>query len=181
MKNLSEAAQKIQNGQVVGFPTETVYGLGADVFNQSAVEQIYALKKRPLDKPMSIHIADIEQLNDLVAEISSEAQKLIDEHWPGPLTLVFKKSDIVPDWVTRGLDTVGIRFPDHDLCRDFIRKTKTVIVGTSANISGEDPCIDAQTTQRLFPNLYIVDGGICREGKASQVIDTTNNMNKIRH
>lgn len=180
MKNLQTAIEKIQAGEVVGFPTETVYGLGADVFNASAVEKIYEIKKRPTDKPMSIHIADVEQLQDLVAEISAEAQALIEQHWPGPVTLVFKKSQKVPNWVSRGLDTVGIRLPDHDLCRAFIRKTGTVIVGTSANISGADPCIDAQTTQKLFPELYILDGGECREKRASRVLDTTDNMKILR-
>lgn len=162
---------QIQSGHVVGFPTETVYGLGADAFNKEAVESIYKIKKRPFDKPMSIHIADREQLNDLVKEISPEAQELIDKHWPGPVTLIFKKSDKVPLWVTRGLDTIGIRLPDHDLCREFIRGTGTVIVGTSANISGEDPCINASTTQKLFPQLMVLDGGSCREGRASKIID----------
>lgn len=179
MKNLENCANTIKRGSPIAFPTETVYGIGADAFNEDAVRKVFELKQRPLSNPLSLHIADIEQLSDLVEEIPDIAQELIEKYWPGPLTLIFKKSDKVPNIVTAGKDTVGIRLPDHDICRELIRQSGTVIVGTSANISGQPPCTDYQTTHKLFPQTPIVNGGECKHKEASTIIDVSKDTTKI--
>ncbi len=132
----NEAAGFIIRGGVVAFPTETVYGLGASIFNQTAVRKIFEAKGRPSDNPLIAHIGDVGQVELLALELSADAEKLIEHFFPGPLTIVVKKSEAVPAIATAGLDTIGIRMPNSELALAFLRACGTPIVAPSANISG---------------------------------------------
>lgn len=132
---ISQAANIINEGELVAFPTETVYGLGADGLNSNACEKIFKAKGRPSDNPLILHISNKNLLYNLVDDINEDAKKLIESCWPGPLTLIMKKSDIVPDIVTAGLDTVAIRMPSDKIASEFIEKSNTPIAAPSANLS----------------------------------------------
>ena len=136
MEKIKEAAYIIQKGGLVAFPTETVYGLGADALNKEAASKIYAAKGRPSDNPLIAHIADIEDLKLLAKEVPVTAKLLIDSFWPGPMTLILKKRDIVPDETTGGLDTVAVRMPSDEVAQALIREAKTPVAAPSANLSG---------------------------------------------
>src|SRR5438128_11148676 len=130
------AAQFILKGEVVAFPTETVYGLGADIFNEAAIQKIFIAKGRPTDNPLIAHIADVSQLELLAEGIPGIAARLIDGFFPGPLTLVLPKSELVPPTATAGLETIGVRMPLHHLALEFIRACGMPLVAPSANLSG---------------------------------------------
>lgn len=131
-----EAAGYIRRGGVVAFPTETVYGLGAAVFDERAVAAIYEAKMRPADNPLIAHIAEIGQIAELASEITEQARRFIDAFFPGPLTIVLRKSDRVPLIATAGLDTIGIRMPGFELSQRFLKECGTPVVAPSANLSG---------------------------------------------
>lgn len=174
-KNLTLAAEIINNGGLVAFPTETVYGLGADGLNEEAVRKIYVAKGRPSDNPLILHIQDISEVEPLTLEINSTAKKLMETFWPGPMTLVFKKSCIVPSVISGGLDTVAIRLPESKVARELIRLAKTPIAAPSANTSGKPSPTKAS---HVFDDLngrieMIIDGGSCDIGLESTVIDVT--------
>ena len=126
----------IRKGGTVVFPTETVYGLGANALDPAAVEQIYAAKGRPGDNPLIVHIYDLAQLDDLVEAVPEKAKRLAGAFWPGPLTMIMKRSDRIPDTVTAGLDTVGIRYPSHPMANAFLKAADRPVAAPSANISG---------------------------------------------
>lgn len=172
------AAQALKTGELVAFPTETVYGLGANALDSKAVEKIYKVKGRPSDNPLIVHISDISQINDLVLEVSDKARKLIDRFWPGPLTLIFQKSRKVPDIISAGLDTVAIRMPKNPIALDLIKRAAVPIAAPSANISGSP-----STTECLhvFNDLngkieYVIDGGPCNVGIESTILDLTTDV-----
>ncbi|MBX3293780.1 MAG: threonylcarbamoyl-AMP synthase [Acidobacteria bacterium] len=131
-----EAAEIIRRGGLVAFPTETVYGLGADVLNEDALRRIFEAKQRPPDNPLIIHISDISQINELAESITDDARKLIEAFFPGPLTVVVKKSERVSNLATAGLDTVGIRMPSFGVAHEFLQKCRTPVAAPSANVSG---------------------------------------------
>ena len=135
-KDFEEASQILKDGGLVAFPTETVYGLGGDGLLSSAAKKIYTAKGRPSDNPLIIHIADIESLSVLTDDIPEEAKKLADQFWPGPLTMVFNKSEKVPYGTTGGLETVAVRMPNHPIALGLIRNSGVLIAAPSANISG---------------------------------------------
>lgn len=169
---LQSAADTIAKGGLVVFPTETVYGLGADGLSEKAVADIFAAKGRPADNPLILHICDSEQLALLAEDIPQEAIKLALNFWPGPLTLVLKRSSRVPDIVTAGLDTVAIRFPDHLVARELIRRSGTVIAAPSANRSGSP---SPTTAEHCIADLMgrvdvIIDSGACKVGVESTVV-----------
>ena len=132
----AEAAAILNAGGVVAFPTETVYGLGASICHTEAIKQIFRAKGRPGDNPLIVHIATVEQLADVVTEITPDAARLIERFFPGPLTLVLRKHPRVPEMVTAGLQTVGIRCPSHAVAREFLRLAKCAVAAPSANLSG---------------------------------------------
>lgn len=171
----NEAAKALQQGKLVAFPTETVYGLGADALNSDAVKSIYIAKGRPSDNPLIVHISDIEMLKPLVAKIKPDVVKLVSAYWPGPLTVVLQKSEIVPDVTTGGLDTVAIRMPDHPIALELIRKANIPIAAPSANRSGRpSPTLAEHVAEDLDGRIsYIIDGGPCRVGIESTVVDMT--------
>src|SRR5574344_713139 len=130
---IEEAAQLIKNGELVGMPTETVYGLGADALNGAAVANIFKAKGRPMDNPLIVHIARIEDVNMLVSDFPQTAQKLAKAFWPGPLTIVMPRSQIIPDEVSAGLNTVAVRYPSHPVAEALILASGTPIAAPSAN------------------------------------------------
>ena len=133
---IKEASNIILNGGLVIFPTETVYGLGADAFNPVASEKIYSAKGRPSDNPLILHISDFDMLNRIVKKIPENAKRLITKFWPGPLTVILEKKDIVSDKITGGLNSVAVRMPSNPIALSFIRNANTPIAAPSANLSG---------------------------------------------
>ena len=179
-ENLLRAAKLIKRGEIVAFPTETVYGLGADAFNVVACKKIYLAKQRPADKPLTLHVATFEMIEQ-IAEISSAAEKLIEKFLPGPLTLILPKKNIVPDFVTCNSKSVGVRFPKNSVAQDFIKIAGVPIAAPSANISGKNP---PTTAQEVFDNLsgkveIILDGGKCNVGISSTIADISSGELKI--
>lgn len=172
---LQQAAAFIQKGEVVSFPTETVYGLGADGLNPTAVAKIFAAKGRPNDNPLILHIAQKEDIAQLTTGLNANAKKLIEHFWPGPLTLIVNRSAIVPDAVSAGLPTVAVRFPSNKFAQDFIRACNCPIAAPSANISGRPSPTNAQDVLEDMQGKIaaILDGGNCGIGLESTVVDTT--------
>ncbi|NLI88899.1 MAG: threonylcarbamoyl-AMP synthase [Epulopiscium sp.] len=174
-KDLLPAVKVLQQGGLVAMPTETVYGLAANALDASAVNKIFKAKGRPADNPLIIHIGDINQLYPLVKEVSPLAEKLIDKFWPGPLTLIFDASPIVPKVVSAGLSTVAIRFPNHPIAQKLINNSGLVLAAPSANTSGKP---SPTTARRVLEDLdgkieIIVDGGQVEVGLESTVVDVT--------
>ncbi len=130
------AAKFVLNSNVAAFPTETVYGLGANAFDENAVRRIFRLKKRPLDNPLIVHIAYKKQVRLIASDVSGTAKKLISEYFPGPLTIILRKNEIVPDIVSAGLDTVAVRMPASRIARNFIKECGVPVAAPSANLSG---------------------------------------------
>ena len=179
-ENLNRAGKLIQSGEIVAFPTETVYGLGANAFNVEACKKIYIAKERPADKPLTLHVANFEMIEE-IAEISTAAEKLIKNFLPGPLTIILPKKNIVPDFVTCNSKSVGVRFPKNVVAQDLIKIAGVPIAAPSANISGKNPPV---TAQEVFENLngrieIILDGGKCDVGISSTIIDISTGELKI--
>ena len=172
-EDLSYAAKLIQDGGTVIFPTETVYGLGADALNPKASEKIFLAKGRPSDNPLIVHIANKDALTPLADEIPSVAEKLMDAFWPGPLTLIFKKSDEVPKTVTGGLNTVAVRIPNQPVARRFLELAQIPVAAPSANLSGKPSPTDFQHCKKDMTGRVdaIIDGGKCQVGVESTVLD----------
>lgn len=174
-EDILRAAEIIREGGLVAFPTETVYGLGADALNPDAVKKIYEAKGRPQDNPTIVHIADAEDLKKLTPNITSDMEKLAEAFWPGPLTMVVPRLDIVPDVTTGGLDTVGVRLPLEETARSLIRTSGCPIAAPSANISGKPSPTTADHVRDDMDGRIdaIIFGGACKHGIESTVIDMT--------
>jgi L-threonylcarbamoyladenylate synthase len=172
---LQEAAQQIAAGELVAFPTETVYGLGGDALRPEAAGRIYAAKGRPSDNPLIVHIADFSDLARVAREIPPQAKKLADAFWPGPLTMIVWKSDAVPEATTGGMDTVAVRMPDHPVALALIRRSGCLIAAPSANTSGRpSPTEAAHVAEDLSGRIaMILDGGPVGIGLESTIIDLT--------
>ncbi len=175
---VKDAAQHLHDGEVVGFPTETVYGLGANAFDREAVDKIFEAKGRPGDNPLIVHIADKAQIKELVSEITPVAQKLIDAFMPGPITVIMRKSDKIPSNVTAGLDTVGIRMPSKKEANNFLRLCNCPVAAPSANISGSpSPTRADHVMSDMDGYVYaVVDGGEADYGLESTVVDATGSI-----
>jgi len=173
-----EAALIIKNGGLVAFPTETVYGLGANALDPIAVKKIYAAKGRPSDNPLIVHISEISELYPLVENISTNARMLMENFWPGPLTLIFKKKGLIPDETSGGLDTVAIRFPQNKIARLFIKRSGVPIAAPSANSSGKpSPTRASHVEFDLNSKIdMIIDGGNAQFGLESTIIDVSGNI-----
>ncbi|MDP2946294.1 MAG: L-threonylcarbamoyladenylate synthase [bacterium] len=172
---IKKAADMIKSGGLVVFPTETVYGLGADALNPEAVAKIFEAKNRPLNDPLIVHIADIQDLLRLSNEVYKITLDLVDAFWPGPLTLVLKKSQTVPSIVTAGLETVAVRMPDHPVALSLIRESQTPIAAPSANLFGRP---SPTTAQHVLDDLngrvdLILDAGKTNVGVESTILDLT--------
>lgn len=172
---LARAGEIIRNGGLVAFPTETVYGLGANGLDSEAVPKIYAAKGRPSDNPLILHISNITELNPLVTDVPELAIRLAEEFWPGPLTMIFKKSDIVPLVTTGNLDTVAIRMPSNKIARRLIEEAGVPVAAPSANTSGRpSPTKAEHVLEDLSGRIdMIIDGGEVDIGLESTIVDVT--------
>lgn len=173
--SIKEAGEIIRTGGLVAFPTETVYGLGANALDNEAVKKIFEAKGRPQDNPLIVHIADFEDIKPLVEEVSEIARKFMNRFWPGPMTMILPKSSIIPDATSASLPSVGIRMPSNVIARELIRAAKVPVAAPSANISGRPSPTDVQ---RCIEDLtgrvdYILGGEICDIGLESTIIDCT--------
>ena len=177
-KLLEEPAKIIREGGTVAFPTETVYGLGANALMPYAVDNIFKAKGRPNDNPLIVHISDVSQVDGLVSEVPKKAKILMEKFWPGPLTIIMKKADVVPDNVTAGLETVGIRFPQNPVAKEFLRLAGVPVAAPSANTSGRP---SPTSVKHVIEDLYgkidaVIDGGHSKFGLESTIIDMSGDL-----
>lgn len=181
MDTIREAAEIIRGGGLVAFPTETVYGLGADALLPEGAKRIYAAKGRPSDNPLIVHIADMEALERITQEVPQEAIALAHAFWPGPLTMIFKKSSEVPYETTGGLDTVAVRMPSHPTALALIRESGGYIAAPSANTSGRpSPTLASHVAEDLDGKIpLILDGGAVGIGIESTIIDLSEEVPMI--
>lgn len=172
---LSPAAAALENGGLVAFPTETVYGLGANALDEEAVSNIFKAKGRPSDNPLIVHISDKNDILKLASKLPACADALIDAFWPGPLTLIVPKSSIVPYIVTAGLETVAVRFPSHPVAAALIKMSGVPVAAPSANTSGRpSPTKAEHVIEDMYGKVdYIVDSGCVEVGLESTVLDIT--------
>jgi L-threonylcarbamoyladenylate synthase len=170
-----QGAQVLAQGGLVIFPTETVYGLAADALSKEAVHRVWEVKGRPSDKPLPVQVSDTNGLRLLWREVPDALLALINAFMPGPLTLVYWRSVLVPDIVTAGADTVGVRIPDHPVALDLLRAFGRPIVAPSANLSGEEPpsCIEEVSAELLNKVDLAIDAGHTGGGVPSTVLDVT--------
>jgi len=170
---IRQSADLLKKGGSVVFPTETVYGLGGNIYIEEAVKNIYKAKGRPSDNPLIVHIWNIKQLEELTEEIPPTAQLLIDRYWPGPLTIIFKKSSKVPERITGGLDTVAVRMPEDPIALALLKEANVPVAAPSANTSGRpSPTQGKHVVEDLKGKVdIIIDGGDCKVGLESTVID----------
>ncbi len=175
LDKLNTAAELLRTGSIVAIPTETVYGLGANALDPEAVEKIYKAKGRPSDNPLIVHIAEKEKVYQLAVSISEKAAILMDKLWPGPLTLVLKKSPIIPEVITAGLDTVAVRMPGHPVARELIRLAGVPVAAPSANASGKPSTTMAQHVLDDMEGkiAMVVDAGVSQVGLESTVLDVS--------
>ena len=170
-----EAGEILKRGGLVAFPTETVYGLGADALNEEAAQKIYAAKGRPSDNPLIVHITNMEDLLKITKNVSKEAFKVAEEYWPGPLTMIFEKNEKVPYGTTGGLNTVAVRMPSHEIARAVIDAGGGYIAAPSANTSGRpSPTVAEHVKEDMDGRIdMIVDGGDVEIGVESTILDMT--------
>ncbi|MBE0446510.1 MAG: threonylcarbamoyl-AMP synthase [Actinobacteria bacterium] len=180
-EDLIPVAAMAREGKLVVFPTDTVYGVGASPLVPGAVREIFRVKERPADKPLVLLVADPKDAYEYASHISRLAERLVNEYWPGPLTLIFKKSPRVPAEVTAGGDTVGIRCPDNPVARMLIRLVGVALATTSANIGGRpSPRNAVEAKESLWGRVsYIVDGGEAKLGVESTVLDLSSSEPKL--
>lgn len=173
--DLAEACEILRRGGLVAFPTETVYGLGGDALRKEAAEKIYSAKGRPSDNPLIIHIADRDSLYEVAREVPEKAEVLMNDFWPGPLTMIFKKRDKVPLSTTGGLDTVAVRMPVHPIAMELIRASGVLVAAPSANTSGRpSPTRAEHVVEDLQGKIeMIIDGGPVGIGLESTILDMT--------
>jgi len=179
-REIEKGVKILQRGGVIAFPTDTVYGLGADAFNSTAVERIYEIKNRPKHRQLPLLIADVERLTTLADPIPEIAWFLARRFWPGRLTLVLPKIDSLPVYLASG-PTIAIRVPDHPACLAIIQHLGNPIIGTSANISDQPAALTAdEVRQQLGGKIdFIINGGKCPGGKESTVVDVTRESPRI--
>ncbi len=179
--DLNEIIKAYNNGEIIAFPTETVYGLGANIHDDEAILRIYKAKNRPSDNPLIAHIGNIDQLDSLVKVVPEKAKLLMDAFWPGPLTIIFKKNNDISQIATAGLEAIGVRMPDHPVIETILVKGNLILVAPSANLSGSpSPTTMKHVSADLDSLIYgIIDGGNCEEGIESTIIDLTDEIPTI--
>jgi L-threonylcarbamoyladenylate synthase len=175
LEKIRKAAGFIKNGGLVAFPTETVYGVGADALNAKAILNLFEAKKRPLDNPPIIHVSSLRQVYRLTEEIPSQAERLMERFWPGPLTLILKRSEIVPDVTVAGLDTIAVRMPKHRIALFFIAESGCPIAAPSANLAGRPSSTSAKHVLEDLDGRIdaVLDAGPTNIGVESTVLDLT--------
>jgi L-threonylcarbamoyladenylate synthase len=180
-EDIKVAADIIAAGGLVAFPTETVYGLGADAMNPDAVRMVYKVKGRPADNPSIVHICDKDMFSEYALFVTKDMERLMDIFWPGPMTMIVQRVDAIPDVTTGGLDTVGIRMPSNETARKLIKMSGCAIAAPSANLSGKP---SPTTAQHVLHDLdgkidAVIDGGKCKFGIESTVVDMTGDVPMI--
>jgi L-threonylcarbamoyladenylate synthase len=180
-KDIKKAKQLLEQGQLVAIPTETVYGLAANALDAEAVTRIFQVKNRPRFDPLIIHISSLEEVHRYAENIPGKAKDLAEAFWPGPLTLLLKKKSIIPDLVTAGLPTVGIRCPDHPLTRELLAALAFPLAAPSANPFGYvSPTTPKHVADQLGDKIpYILDGGPCQVGLESTIVGFHNGMGMV--
>ncbi|MGD2049532.1 MAG: L-threonylcarbamoyladenylate synthase [Chloroflexota bacterium] len=172
--SIEEAARLLKEGHLIAFPTDTLYGVGADTFNPRAIQKLFVAKARPLEKGIPILLSDVEYLGEIVSQAPDLAMTLAQRFWPGPLTLIFPKSNHIPGIISPD-DTIAVRIPDNDVARKFIRAAGGAVVTSSANRTGEPPALDAQEALAALGDSIaaVLDGGKVSLGIASTIVDCT--------
>lgn len=173
---LKEISEIIKNGGIVVFPTETVYGIGTNGLNKEAISRLYEVKQRPTSKPISLLVSSIDMVDMVARDITDMEYKLMDKFFPGPLTIILKKKNIVPDNLTNNTDTVGIRMPDNIIAKKLIEYAKVPIATPSANISGKPSGTDINYIMENFKDKvdYYIDGGQSKLGIGSTIVKVEN-------
>lgn len=181
LAELEEPSQIIKNGGIVVFPTETVYGIGANALNAEAVKKIYEIKKRPLTKPINLLVNSVEMIEKVAKDITPLEYAIIKEFFPGPLTMILKKKEIVPDIVTAGGATVGIRMPANEIALELIKKAGVPLATPSANISDKPSKTNIKDVMKDFPKGVdcFIDGGESRIGVASTIVQVIDGVPHI--
>ncbi len=169
-KDINKAADILKGGGIVVYPTETVYGIGANIFSEKALKKVFEIKKRNSDKPISVAVSSFKMMDELVI-IGKKEQDFIEKFLPGPVTILFKKKKSVPDILTPGTEMVGIRYPGHRIAIELIERAGVPITSTSANFSGDEP--PHSIDEIKISADYILDGGICMS-EPSTVVDIVN-------
>jgi L-threonylcarbamoyladenylate synthase len=169
---IEEAADLLKQGHIIAFPTDTLYGVGVDPFNSAAIEQLYQVKERVADKGIPILLADISDLEKVAQDISNLAQSLIEQYWPGPLTLIVPRHPRLPAMLSPN-EGIAVRIPDHAISRAFIRAAGGIVATSSANHSGEQPARNAAEAYRVMNGQIsaVLDGGSVQHGQGSTVLD----------
>lgn len=181
-KSIEYSAKLLMDGNIGIFPTDTVYGIGCNSLNQNSIHKLYMAKKRNLDNPINVLISDVCMIKDFVLSINDIEKKLIENFWPGALTIVFKKSKIVPDILTSNLQTVGIRMPNNKVCLELINKLESPIATSSANISNKDPYTDinANIISDFKDSVtFIINSGKICSGVPSTIVEVDGKDIKI--
>ena len=180
-KKLKEAANLIKSGKLVIFPTETVYGIGTNGLDENAIKRLYEAKRRPLSKPINLLVSDIKMIERVTKNISDMEYKLMEELFPGPLTIILNKKDIVPDILTANGNTVGVRMPEGKIARELVKYADVPIAAPSANISGKPSGTNLQNIQKDFEKSVdcFIDGGKSKLGIASTIVKVVNNIPHI--
>lgn len=178
---LEQAAEFIRNGKIVVFPTETVYGIGTNALDEQAVKRLYEVKKRPLNKPISLLVSNKEMVNLIAKDITDVEYKIMEKFFPGPLTIILKKKDIVPDIATAGKDTVGVRMPSGEIARKLVEIAGVPIAAPSANITGEPSGTNLQEIKSHFEGTvdYFIDGGDSELGVSSTIVQVVDGKIQI--
>jgi len=168
--DLKEIVRTVKEGELIVYPSETVYGIGADIFAESAIKKVFMVKNRPFDMPLSVGVSD-KKMAETIAEIDEHGEKLIDKFMPGPLTIIVKKKGIVPDMVTSNSHKVGIRIPDHPVAMKIIKRTGP-IVATSANLHSKPDAVRMEEAKNDLGDAVTayLDGGPCTMGKPSTIV-----------
>lgn len=180
-EEIERVVEFLNDGQVIAYPTETIYGLGADVLNRKAVKKIYDLKSRDYGLPVSILIADLKMLREIVADVPEGALALMRKFWPGPLTILFPASDVIPKGLVTNTGKVGIRISSHPVAAAIVEGFGRPITTTSANLSGFPPSLSVKHVQKYFGDKLpcIVDGGECEPSRGSTVVDMAEETMRI--
>ena len=178
---LEQAAELIKQGKIVVFPTETVYGIGTNGLDEQAVKRLYEVKQRPLNKPISLLVSNMEMINLIAKDITEVEYKIMEKFFPGPLTIILKKKEIVPDILTAGQDTVGVRMPRGEIARKLVEYANVPIAAPSANISGEPSGTNLQEIKKHFEGKvdYFIDGGNSELGLASTIVQVVDEKPQI--
>lgn len=180
MNQIDEAIRRLRNGEVVGIPTETVYGLAARISDPAAIKKIFTEKERPFFDPLIVHVSNFKQAQELVAEFTPAATVLAKAFWPGPLTLVLKKKSGISDVITSGLTTVGVRCPNHPVTLDLLERFQEPLAAPSANKFGKTSPTKADHVRREFgKDIFVVDGGDCKVGIESTIAKVEESENQI--